>query len=48
MIYHKLRQDLNEIMGKLCQYKGVKIVEGHLMADHVNLLLMILLAKFYK
>ena len=41
MIYHKLRQDLSEIIGRLCQYKGVKIVEGHLMADHVHLLLMI-------
>ncbi len=41
MIYHKLRQDLSEIIGRLCKYKGVKIVEGHLMADHVHLLLMI-------
>ena len=41
MIYHKLRQDLSEIIGRLCQYKGIKIVEGHLMADHVHLLLLI-------
>lgn len=41
MIYHKLRDDLSEIIGRLCQYKGVKIVEGHLMGDHVHLLLMI-------
>ena len=41
MIYHKLRQDLSEIIGRLCKYKGVKIIEGHLMADHVHLLLMI-------
>ena len=41
MIYHKLRQDLSEIIGRLCQYKGVKIIEGHLMVDHVHLLLMI-------
>ena len=41
MIYHKLREDLSEIIGRLCQYKGVKIVEGQLMADHVHLLLMI-------
>ena len=41
MIYHKLRNDLSEIIGRLCQYKGVKIIEGQLMADHVHLLLMI-------
>lgn len=41
MIYHKLRNDLGEIIGRLCQYKGVKIIEGHLMGDHVHLLLMI-------
>ena len=41
MIYYKLRDDLSEIIGKLCQYKGVKIIEGHLMPDHVHLLLSI-------
>lgn len=41
MIYHKLRNDLSEIIGRLCQYKGVRIIEGHLMADHVHLLLAI-------
>ena len=41
MIYHKLREDLSEIIGRLCQYKGIKIIEGHLMADHVHLLLLI-------
>ena len=33
MIYHRLRQDLSEIIGRLCQYKGVKIIEGYLIAD---------------
>lgn len=41
MIYYKLRKDLSEIIGKLCQYKGIKIIEGKLMADHVHLLLQI-------
>ena len=41
MIYYKLRNDLSEIIGKLCQYKGVKIIEGNLMPDHVHLLLSI-------
>jgi len=41
MSYHKLRKELGEIIGRLCQYKGVKIIEGHLMGDHVHLLLII-------
>ncbi len=41
MIYYKLRKDLSEIIGKLCQYKGIKIIEGNLMPDHVHLLLQI-------
>ena len=36
-----MRKDLSEIIGRLCQYKGVKIIEGHLMADHVHLLVAI-------
>lgn len=32
---------MGEIIGRLCQYKGVKIIEGQLMVDHVHLLLMI-------
>ena len=41
LIYNKLRKDLQEIIQRLCQYKGVKILEGHMMADHVHLLLAI-------
>ena len=41
MIYHKVRNNLSEIIGRLWKYKGVKIVEGHLTADYVHLLLMI-------
>ena len=41
VIYNKLRKDLSEIISNLCRYKGVKIEEGHLMPDHVHLLLSI-------
>jgi len=41
VIYKKLRKDLGEIIASLCRYKGVKIEEGHLMPDHVHLLLSI-------
>ena len=30
------RKDLGEILRQLCQWKGVEIIEGHLMPDHVS------------
>jgi len=40
-IYNQYREDLGEILRKLCNYKGVEIIEGHLMRDHVHMLVMI-------
>lgn len=40
-IYKQYRADLQEIIRTLCKYKGVEIVEGHMMVDHVHLLLSI-------
>lgn len=40
-IYKQYRADLQDIIRLLCKYKGVEIVEGHMMADHVHLLLSI-------
>ena len=40
-IYGKYRTDLQEIIRTLCKYKGVEIIEGHMMLDHVHLLLSI-------
>ena len=31
IIYYQYRKDLIEIIKLLCQYKGVKIIEGHMM-----------------
>ena len=39
IIYNKLRKDIVEIIKELCKYKGVEIVEGHAMPDHMHLLL---------
>lgn len=36
-----MRADLGEIFRKLCRYKGMEIIEGHLMPDHVHMLLAI-------
>ena len=41
VIYNQYRKDLQEIIRTLCKYKGVEIIEGHMMPDHVHLLLSI-------
>ena len=41
VIYGKLRQELKTILSRLCQYKGVQVVEGMLCADHVHMCLSI-------
>lgn len=40
-IYNQYRRDLGEILRRLCQWKGVEIIEGRLMPDHVNMLVSI-------
>lgn len=41
VIYNQLREDIGEILKTLCRYKGVEIIEGQLMSDHVHMLVMI-------
>ena len=41
VIYNQYRKDLQEIIRTLCKYKEVEIIEGHMMPDHVHLLLSI-------
>ena len=41
IIYNKLKIDIRDIIKDLCKYNGVEIIEGHLMPDHVHLLLAI-------
>ena len=36
VIYNQYRSSLGEIFHRLCSYKGVEIIEGHLMPDHVQ------------
>lgn len=38
IIYNQYRESLGEIFRQLCRYKGVEIIEGHLMPDHVHIL----------
>ena len=37
IIYNQIRRDIGEILRRLCEYKGVEIIEGHLMPDHVHI-----------
>ena len=41
IIYNQYRKSLGEILRRLCSYKGIEIIEGHLMPDHVHLLVSI-------
>ena len=40
-IYDQYREDLGQILRQLCRWKGVEIIEGHLMPDHVHMLVSI-------
>ena len=41
IIFNQYRESLIEFFKRLCSYKGVEIIEGHMMPDHVHLLLSI-------
>ena len=41
IIYGKLRESIRDIIKDLCKWKGVEILEGRMMLDHVHLLLSI-------
>ena len=41
VIYNQLKVDIREILRDLCKYKGVEILEGHLMPDHIHMLVTI-------
>ncbi len=38
IIYYELRADIQKIIKDLCKWKGVEIIEGHMMPDHIHLL----------
>ena len=35
IIFNQYKESIAKILRQLCQYKGVEIIEGHLMPDHV-------------
>ena len=41
IIYNQYKESIRDILKQLCLYKGVEIIEGHLMPDHVHMLVSI-------
>jgi len=41
IVYGKLRKELGAILRRLCEYKGVQVVEGTLCMDHIHMCLAI-------
>ena len=41
VIYNSIKTDIREIIRNLCEWKGVEILEGHLMPDHIHMLVAI-------
>lgn len=41
IIYNQLRADIQIIIKDLCKWKGVEIIEGNMMPDHIHILLSI-------
>lgn len=41
LIYNQFKMDIRDILKQLCLYKGVEILEGHLMPDHIHMLVSI-------
>lgn len=41
VIYNKYKESIVEIIKELCKWKGVEIIEGKAMVDHVHLLVSI-------
>src|SRR3712207_2162991 len=41
IIYGKIKKDIGQILRKLCEYKGVEIIEANACADHIHMLVSI-------
>ena len=41
IIYGKIKKDIGVMIRKLCQYKGVEIIEAEACPDHIHMLLSI-------
>ena len=41
IIYGKIKQDIGQMLRKLCEYKGVEIIEAEACKDHIHMLISI-------
>ena len=41
VINNQIRKDIGEILRELCRYKGVELLEGHMMPDHIHMMVSI-------
>lgn len=41
IIYNQYKESIRDILKQLFAYKGVEIIEGHLMPDHIHMLVSI-------
>ena len=41
VIYGKIKVDIGQIIRKLCEWKGVEIIEAEACTDHINMLVLI-------
>ena len=41
IVYNQYKESIRDIIKQLCAYKGVEIIEGHLMSDHIHMLVSI-------
>ena len=41
VIYGKIKRDIGVMLRKLCQYKGIEIIEAEACPDHIHMLLSI-------
>ena len=42
VIYNQIKVDIGKILGKLCEQKGIEIIEAELCPDHIHMLIAIL------
>ena len=40
-IYGKIKEEIGQILRKLCEQKGIEIIEAHACSDHIHMLLSI-------
>jgi putative transposase len=41
VLYGKLRKRIGEILWELCWYKGIEILEAHMMMDHIHMCILV-------